>query len=373
MKIERARRRDHEELLEFIVRCFRTGVPDHPRFEVFLPDLYEPTDESMRCHFLIRLNGRIASVVGLYPFEVKIGPLRARVAGIGAVSTAPEHRGKGLMSALLRAVRTEIVEQAYPVSWLSGLRDRYAHFGWEVAGTDLFLKLTEAEPDDGRWASRVWTPADPVRSMVAARRRLTSVGVCDQAMWRLKLRRYGMETIEATQSGRYAYVVVNRWKNWLAEWGGDVEGVRVLLRRAIAAGGPLLVRVPWMPDEYTGMFLDMKASERGVGRDNLAVFHLPAFARLYGPLLADSWPRGKAIRLVLDAPDMNASAVCLADGAIRRKPAAGTPELRLDALQLALLLFGPAKPSTLPGVPAALKWLDRVFPVPFYVPSLWRV
>ena len=47
--------------------------------------------------------------------------------------------------------------------------------------------------------------------------------------------------------------------------------------------------------------------------------------------------------------------------------------LRLDPLQMSLLLFGPIKPSIMLNLPVEQQWMDRVFPLPFYVPSLWRV
>ena len=53
------------------------------------------------------------------------------------------------MSALMRHCVEEIRAAGYPLSWLSGRRPRYRHFGYEQSGTDLRFTL---ERDDLRAA-----------------------------------------------------------------------------------------------------------------------------------------------------------------------------------------------------------------------------
>jgi len=49
------------------------------------------------------------------------------------------------------------------------------------------------------------------------------------------------------------------------------------------------------------------------------------------------------------------------------------PTIRLGRLGMTRFLLGPMKPSLLLDLPREQLWLDRVFPLPFYLPSLWRV
>jgi predicted N-acetyltransferase YhbS len=108
MNIERATKQDFNELMDLLVRHSRIHTPTHPRLEEMFPDLYQPTDESMNCHFIMRQDGRIVAVVGVYPFKVRIANVHLGVVGVGAVCTTPEYQGKGLISALLQAARADI-------------------------------------------------------------------------------------------------------------------------------------------------------------------------------------------------------------------------------------------------------------------------
>jgi hypothetical protein len=65
-----------------------------------------------------------------------------RIAGIGAVGTLPEERGKGHMTQLLHHVVGVMREQGYPLSWLGGDRQRYMSFGWERAGLTYELSFS---------------------------------------------------------------------------------------------------------------------------------------------------------------------------------------------------------------------------------------
>lgn len=134
MKMEFAKASDQAELLDFLHAVFCRNNPSHPRFETLYPDLLEATDEAMGRHAIVRMNGRIASCVGMYTMEMQVGGYRVPIAGIGQVSTGAEWLGKGFMSALLKAQLARAREEGAALAWLSGRHDRYAHFGFEVVG-----------------------------------------------------------------------------------------------------------------------------------------------------------------------------------------------------------------------------------------------
>lgn len=376
MNIERATKGDFKELMDLMAHSYRTVSPTHSRFEELLPDLYQPTEESMRCHLIVRLGRRIAASVGVYPFEVRIANVQLQVAGVGGVCTAPEHRGKGLMTALLQAARADIAAQGYPLSWLTGDRGRYAPFGWEKVGSDLLIRGAELRLED---TPRGWTLKqlrsldDSFPAITEARGRMVAGGVCDEAVFKVKCQRLGMEVWEARKDSAYAYAVVNRHQNWLAEWGGDVEGVRALIYKLMMGIGRWVVRLPPLHDDFVNMFLRV-AVVIVPGLDNVAVTNLPALARAYEAYWAPLWPRDKGLRLMVCAEDSLITEVCIAAGGkVSDKFDRNDFLLRLDPLQMSLLLFGPIKPSMLFQLPVERQWLDRLFPLPFYVPSLWRV
>ena len=61
MNIEPAKGADRAELLDFLYAVFTRGNPKHARFETFCDDLFEPTDEAMGRHLVVREGGRIVS------------------------------------------------------------------------------------------------------------------------------------------------------------------------------------------------------------------------------------------------------------------------------------------------------------------------
>lgn len=133
-RIEHAVASDREELLAFLLEVFRRNNPKHAPFEEIYPDLFLPDDEVMGRHAIIRDEGRIVSCVGAYPITVQVGSCRVESVGIGQVSTALDHLGRGYMTALLRHQLERAKRDGAVVAWLGGRRDRYSHFGFDNAG-----------------------------------------------------------------------------------------------------------------------------------------------------------------------------------------------------------------------------------------------
>ena len=373
MNVEHARERDYDELMEVVIRSFRSDTPEHPRFEVFLPDLYRRCEEDMNRHVVIREAGRIISAVGVYPMEVRCDGVALTMAGVGAVCTLPEYRGRGCMSLLLKTIRREMARNGYGMSWLSGLRERYGRYGWEKAGSDRQFSIeAPSDPGPAGWViKRVEVEHASLDRINEARRKLRFAGRCEPDIFRLKLRRHGMETWEASAGAGYAYVVLNRWKKWIAEWGGADRGVEAILGEQLCDGEVWSVRIPSVKDEYADLF-ERHGREVMCEQDNLAVVDLARLAGSYRSVLQARWPGGRTVKLVVE-DGLCASEVCLCDGEAVTRPVAGAVTLALGPRQMARLLFGPERPSRAVALPEGLKWLDDILPLPFYTPSLWRV
>ncbi len=103
------------------------------------PQCYQPTEEACSWAYIIKEGDEIVSHVGVYPLDTMTAGVRMQMGGLGAVSTAPKARGKGYMSHLLRHVVNEMRRIGYPVSWLSGDRQRYGEVGYEVTGPTYTL------------------------------------------------------------------------------------------------------------------------------------------------------------------------------------------------------------------------------------------
>ena len=131
---------DFGEAMDLLNYAFSYNHGPHD-FPTLLPKIYRPTDELMRCNYAIRRDGRLAAAVGVFPVTWHVGGAALRVAAIGGVSTHPRYRGRGLMSTLMRHCVEEIRAAGFPLSWLSGMRRRYRHFGYEQCGNELLFTL----------------------------------------------------------------------------------------------------------------------------------------------------------------------------------------------------------------------------------------
>lgn len=372
--VERATLRDFDELLALMDRSFRYQNPQHIPFRKLLPDLYPRTDEAAACHRVIRRNGRPVASLGIYPLDLQMGRVRLRVGGIGAVCTDPQHRGRGYMSCLVQAAKREMTNEGYALSWLSGDRTRYAHFGWEKAGTAPHVAISDrglGRPSPA-WEGAPFHPGrDDPADILAARRQLAWKGLADEQTLLAKFRRPHVEVWQARRHGAFAYAVFQCRDRRIVEWGGDPEGVHALAAWRIAAQGVWWAALPPERDAYFDVFL-ARAEDVAYRLDNLAVLDLPNLLRAYADVLASRWPARRALRLIMRTGHGRSVATVRGQGVV---VAGGRAELdlELDEREMARFLFGPLRPSVQVGLPAHAQWLDQVFPLPFYLPYLWRV
>ena len=132
---------DFEEAMDFLNLVFSAYNPHD--FATMLPSIYRPTDELMGCNYAIKTDGRIRAIVGMFPITLHIGEVAVRVAGIGGVSTHPEHRSSGYMRTLMHHCVDEMKSQGYHLSWLGGQRQRYLYFGYESCGTKCVFTVSK--------------------------------------------------------------------------------------------------------------------------------------------------------------------------------------------------------------------------------------
>lgn len=136
-----------QEFTEFVRLLDRSYGEGVGAFERMDPRIYQPTAEACACFHVLEHDGHIVSHVGIYPIEVSVCGMELTIGGIGGVATAPEERGHGYMSRLLRHAIDVMRERHYPLSWLGGNRQRYNAFGWERAGIDYHVTLTRRSLD----------------------------------------------------------------------------------------------------------------------------------------------------------------------------------------------------------------------------------
>jgi len=364
--IEHAKVADRAELLDLLLKAFRENNPDHPPFDILYPELLAATDAAMRLHLIIRENGRITACVGVYPLDLRIGPVQVRVAGIGQVVCAPEARRGGRVSALLKhAVGYMAATLKCPLSWLGGRREFYAMFGWERAGSIVQLNLdgrSVGTPPEGWRVSQAAITPETADQLWELRNRQPVRQILTRQEWFTKLQRHGTEIWCATPDGSSqptTFVVLNASGKQLCEWTGIDTGIHAIVATLVKQyQGVSLQLLPGF-DPGTEFFWTHSVWTSGV-MSNLLVADLPALLAAYAPLIEERLPPGKGL-------DLNMTAWQSLDSATARLGAGGE-NLSLDPLRMARFLFGPAAPSAMLQLPAHQRWLDQVFPLPFRLP-----
>ena len=366
--LENARATDRAELLAFLLDAFRTNDPNHAAFDTLYPDLFDPTDEDMGRHRVIRdAAGRICACVGSYPMRVHVGPCVVDIFGIGQVSCSPQLRGGGRMTALLSDVCAQMDRSGAALAWLSGRRDRYSHFGWDVAGTNLrssFDARSVGFPPPGWTVEHADLASSAAIERISRLRALAAVREeTTLAKWLARLARGGKTKrvflASRADSPAEAMCVMQPDDGAdLLEWAGESDGIHAILAHVLGAQKRAsAVFAPPNIDPAANLFWNMadwSSADFGCFR----ILSLQSLLDAYAPLLASRIPAGAAARLALS------------DGDTARLGAASpdAPALTLDRPLMARLIFGPLAPSALIALPGELRWLDQVFPLPFLLP-----
>lgn len=139
-QMERLKAEDYDELLAVMNRAFEKQEGE--TFDVILPVMWERDDEHMSKHIAIRLDGKIAAVVGIYPLPAVICGRPVMFGTIGNVATLPEYSGRGLMKRLVTEALQIAGEMGFDVVRLGGKRQRYNRYGFENGGVDYQFELT---------------------------------------------------------------------------------------------------------------------------------------------------------------------------------------------------------------------------------------
>lgn len=138
--------------------------------------------------------GKIESLVRIFPLKLVLGETTISAGGIGAVSTLPSARGQGHMHHLMYRVIEEMKKE-FPVSILWGDRHRYRLFGYEFAGSSLKMRI------GSRGLSKLGVPPlDPV-SHYGEPESLARIRACREAQPFHRIRAEHEDSLLYTRSG----------------------------------------------------------------------------------------------------------------------------------------------------------------------------
>lgn len=139
MEIRKLNANDYDELLALLNLVFHKSD-----FDRLLPKMWVRDDDYMGKHTGIWEDGKLCAVVGVYPFDVKIGDISLKFATTGNVATHPDYEGRGYFTKLFELAMSELEDKNYDGARLGGARQRYGRFGYEPCGTVYKFTFNEA-------------------------------------------------------------------------------------------------------------------------------------------------------------------------------------------------------------------------------------
>lgn len=132
-----AGKNDFREVTDFINMVFDKKFPE------FMEKVYTKENFMQAEHYLIRDKGDIAACVAVYPQTIRFGEKSIECAWIGSVSVHPKKRGEGHMKRLMAHVNDVLKERGVPFAYLSGRRNRYGFYGYEITGIRNYYSFEE--------------------------------------------------------------------------------------------------------------------------------------------------------------------------------------------------------------------------------------
>jgi aminoglycoside 2'-N-acetyltransferase I len=115
-------------------------------------------------HFVVETDGAIVSHASVVDRELHTGGHRLATGYVEAVATLPEHRRRGLGSAIMAEVGAHI-DRTFPLGALgTGLQPFYERLGWIVWKGPTFVRTDgglEPTPDEDGYVLVRLTPTSP--------------------------------------------------------------------------------------------------------------------------------------------------------------------------------------------------------------------
>lgn len=135
MEIKRLGAEHYDELLEMLNYTFGSSYKRPMDFLSEQPKMWVRDDEHMGRHIGIFEDGKLCSVVGIYPLKTFIEGEEFLFATTGNVATLPEYEGRGYFNLIFSEIMKELDRIGADAARLGGLRQRYGRFGYEMGGT----------------------------------------------------------------------------------------------------------------------------------------------------------------------------------------------------------------------------------------------
>lgn len=373
----RAKLSEYDQLIPTLNRCFRTETT--PPEDKMLPQYYHIYGNPREaCHnaFVMVENGRLCSIVGLFPITIQTDEAILKVGGIGGVCTIPECRGRGLMSTQLNNVIQVMRKEGYDVSVLGGDRYRYGNYGWENWGRNYNFHLSARRvtdrPATGVKISKLQPGDGALPKIKKAQAGLRCRTIRSHPYWTRLFERTLLQAWTAIgPDGTFGYAIASRKgeNREVHEFAGDPARVDDIMLHLLRDEGcnSLSVSHPAWNSPYLPRLIQRASGWSVGGLGMMRIINLRSVLEKYMPHIErearEKSVRGSVAITWTDTGDAFALNIGRQCGLSR--PRKGDRPLVLDTRQAVRLLFGTLPPEHAVDLTPA-PFLARIFPLPFW-------
>jgi hypothetical protein len=132
----KANRAEYDEYIDFI--NYVHGMNGHDiSFLKLLPKLYKPAYDPCGASFIVKVDDKIRAGVGVFPMTLSVAGMQLKAYGIGNVAVHPNSRSKGYFKDIMWMALDEMRSKNVDFTVLSGLRQRYNYFTYEICGQNV--------------------------------------------------------------------------------------------------------------------------------------------------------------------------------------------------------------------------------------------
>lgn len=376
-----ARLDEFAEVMHFIDRVFRPGQRGRRIVQGQYPHLYQPDEQHMRRHLILRDEGKIVGQLAIHPLQLRVGTLRLKAGGIGTVATDPERRGEGIMGVLLRRAVEEMERRRYDLSILGGDRQRYGWFGWENAGIRTVYTLsarsvgsTTARDCDISLLRNPELSEDILGRILRIHSGTSRSTVRPRALVADILNRTSRDVWIAEQGQRWAYLVLGGARHQarpyerVDEIGGDGTLVQQALQRIMDRYRLSGLRAVAGVDSYAhGVFTPISEGWHSESDGMAKILDVPSLLEKIYPVMAEL-ARQRGVRGTYNFCDTRGRA--WGGWKLQR---GGVYRLKLGERELVRLLFGHLPNVFSFGHIEGAEGLAQLLPLPLHVPPLEHI
>lgn len=144
LSIRKGKVGDLDLILDIANSAFRPVRDDNFDFRIVQKLIYENSRDYSPFHLIASKDGKDVGVVGNI---IKNIGKTFKYGFVGTVSVLPNYQKQGIMTSMLECLHEQNIELEVDASFLTGKRERYNHFGYEVIGKNICYLYSFSQDD----------------------------------------------------------------------------------------------------------------------------------------------------------------------------------------------------------------------------------